>query len=124
MSDFNKVETKWNTDNQKYSIVMEIEEALETAFITFSMDDIFNLLRAYRRQTRPKFSKTDQKKIDDDLEKLTEALEKYKQQNTLNLKKDFYLEAEKLFLFISQLLKEEGVYYREGKNASHAILER
>ena len=124
MSDFNKVETKWNTDNQKYSVVMEIEEALEMAFLTFALDDIYNLLRAYRRQTLPKFKKTDQDKIDKDLENLSITLQEFKKQNSVYLQKEYYLKAENLFLYISQLLKEEGVYYREGKNASHAILER
>lgn len=124
MSDYNKTETKWNTDNEKYSIVMEIEVGLEQAFLTFKTDDIYNLLRAYRRQTLPKFKSTEQTKINNSLNKLTETLTEYNKMKSDLLSKKFYLEAEELFLYISQLLKEEGVYYREGKNASHAVLER
>ena len=44
--------------------------------------------------------------------------------NTEDDAKEFYLKAEELFLEISQNLKESGFYYREGKDASHAVLRR
>lgn len=123
-SSFNKVETKWNADNEKYSMVMEIETALETAFLSFDYEQIYNLIRAYRRQTYPKFKVKEQKQIDTDLDTLTKSLEAYKKLKTTEAGKNFYLEAEKLTLYISQLLKNAGIYYREGRDASHAILER
>jgi len=121
---FNKIETKWNADDEKLEIVIELEKNLEDAFLSFDFDAIYTLLRAYRRQTLPKFVLTEQKNINTKMDSLTESLQKYQTQKTEKLKKEFYINAEDLFLQISQLLKEAGVYYREGKNASHAILER
>lgn len=117
-------ETKWNADDQKLLMVMNIEDALVNSFIEWDLDGIYILLRAYRLQTNPKFNGTEQKQITDTLDILSNLLIDYNKSKSEKNRKDFYLMAEELFLEISQRLKESGVYFREGKNASHAILER
>lgn len=124
MSDFNKVETKWNADDQKLQILMQLETSLEEAFLTFDFDSIYYLLRGYRRHTAPKFGADDRKTIAEELDKLSLILLEYKKYKTEELKNKFYLGAEDFFLTISQALKEAGVYYREGRDASKAILMR
>lgn len=121
---FNRVETKWNADEEKLRIVMDIETSLESAFLSYDLEAIYNLLRAYRRHTRPKFSDKEQKGIDEAINVLTTTLQEYNKNKSETLKIKFYLGAEDLFLKISQSVKESGIYYREGKNAGNAILQK
>lgn len=124
MSDWNTVETKWNADQEKFLMIMDIEKALEEAFITYDIDNIYTLLRAYRRQTQTKFEEKAQKILQTDIDEISRKYEKYKKDKSENNKKDFYLYAEGFFLGISQALKNAGVYFREGRDASKAILQR
>lgn len=117
-------ETKWNADDQKLMMVMNIEDALVNSFLEWDLENIYMLLRVYRLQTNPKFSQIEQDKIEKQLDNISFLLNRYNQFKYEKDMKDFYHVAEELFLKISQGLKESGVYYREGKNASHAILER
>lgn len=124
MSDYNKVETKWNADSEKFMMIMDIEKSLEESFLSYDLDNIYNLLRAYRRQTNTKFIQTSQEELSKDLNVLSNLLSKFKQDRTEINKINFYLYAEDFFLKISQALKKAGVYFREGKDASNAVLER
>lgn len=117
-------ETKWNADDQKLAILMNIEDSLESAFLEWDFDAIYAFLRSYRRHALPKFGLKDQEKINEKIEALSNTLNIYKIEKKPEQKSKFYLDAEDLFLFISQKLKEAGVYYREGKDARHAVLER
>lgn len=117
-------ETKWNSDEEKLQMVMAIELALEESFMQWDLENIYSLLRAYRRQTAPKFSEKSQEDLTNQLKKISTKLEDYRRTKKEIDKKIFYDSAEDLFLKISNALKQAGVYYREGKNASHAILER
>lgn len=118
------VETKWNADEQKLYILMAIEDELGMAFLNYDYDAIYRLLRVYRLHTNPKFSLKEQEGIKQKLVELSNILTKYKKEKSEELIRNFYLNAENLFLIISQGLKEAGVYYREGRNASNAILQR
>ena len=121
---FTNPETKWNADDQKLSIVMNIEDALASSFLEWDLEGIYQLLRLYRLQTNPKFKKTIQDEIESELNILSSLLREYIKSEEEKTKEEFYKKAEDLFLKISQELKIAGVYYREGRNASHAILER
>lgn len=120
----NTIETKWNADEYKVSLLMNIEEELENAFLNYDCDQIYSLLRSYRRQTNPKFRGKVQEDIKEKLGKLSKKLIEMKKAKDRKGVEEFYQEAEELFLVISQKLKEAGIYYREGRNASNAILER
>ena len=102
---FNRVETKWNADEEKLRIVMDIETSLESAFLSYDLEAIYNLLRAYRRHTRPKFNAVEQKEIDNAMNDLTTSLQEYNRNKNEELKIKFYLGAEDLFLKISQNVK-------------------
>jgi hypothetical protein len=124
MSDWNRIETKWNADDDKFRIIMEIERELEIAFTTYDLSAIYTLLRSYRRQTNCKFNTNAQGKIEEEMVELSNLFNNYKKTKSEESRKQFYLSAENFFLNISQALKEAGVYFREGRDASTAILRR
>jgi len=117
-------ETKWNADDQKIKILMEIEAELEEGFLNKDVDAINDFLWAYRRQIFPKFKDSVQKYINENFEKLEKTYNEFKKTKRVEDYNKFYSLADGIFLYISQKIKEAGIYYREGKNASHAILER
>lgn len=121
---FNNVETKWNADDQKLHMLMEIEAELEESFLNYNFEDIYKWLGSYRRHSNSKFRKTEQEEIKNHFEELDIKFKELKKETNIKNATIFYSFAEGLFLKISQKLKEAGIYYREGKNASHAILER
>lgn len=121
---FNTVETKWNADNEKMDIIMQLESAITEAFTSYDYDSLFSLLRVYRLNADPKFSKTSRDELKKDIEKITELYNTLKETKTLESASAFYLEAEEFFLAISRGLKEAGIYFRENKSASTAILQR
>lgn len=121
---FNAVETKWNADDQKLHMLMEIEANLEEAFLDKNYIEIWNFLGGYRRQSITKFKENEKKEIDECFEELEKRYSKFlEDKNPFNFNK-FYSYAEGLMINISQKLKEHGVYYREGRDARHAVLER
>jgi hypothetical protein len=121
---FNSVETKWNADDEKLHMLMEIEANLENAFIDNDLRGIYKYLGAYRRHSVTKFGTTDQNSINENFNELTEKFNKVFTDKDIASQTNFYSYAEGLFLTISQKLKEAGVYYRENKSAQHAILHR
>jgi len=124
MSGFNSVETKWNADNEKMAIVISLEQNLTEAFAEYDYDKIYTLLRVYRLNADPKFNDTDRKTIKKDLDNLSKKLILFQETKKEEDLKEFFLLAEDFFLAISRGLKEAGIYFREGKNASHAVLQR
>jgi hypothetical protein len=121
---FTSPETKWNADDQKITLLMEIEAELEEGFITKDIEKIFDYIGAYRRQTYPKFINRIKNEIDKyfiELENLYITYRKNRRPEDFNR---FYTRAEHLFLYISQKVKEAGIYFREGRSASTAVLER
>lgn len=124
MTGFNSVETKWNADNEKMDILMQLETTLTEAFTSYNYEAIYSLLRSYRLNADPKFNKTERENIKVKLDKITELYNTLKKTKTKEDASEFFLQAEEFFLIISRGLKEAGIYFREGKNASHAILER
>ena len=121
---FNSVETKWNADDEKFIIVMSIEDKLTNAFMNYDYQNIYTFLRVYRLHTAPKFDSKIQDNMKETLEELSKLLKSLVEKKSEDDAKEFYLKAEELFLEISQNLKESGFYYREGKDASHAVLRR
>jgi hypothetical protein len=124
MTGFNSVETKWNADNEKMDILMQLETALTESFTSYDYESIYSLLRAYRLNADPKFSSNEREKIKTKLENITKLYNSLKANKAPEVASEFFLEAEEFFLTISRGLKEAGIYFREGKNASNAILER
>jgi hypothetical protein len=121
---FNSVETKWNADDSKLHMLMEIEAELEETFLNYDYNGIYKWLGSYRRHANAKFRTGEQNEIKELFDELTNRLIKLDNEKSVEAQTNFYSYAEGLFLKISQKLKEAGIYYREGKNASHAILER
>lgn len=121
---FNTVETKWNADEQKLRMLMEIEAELEDAFLNKDATKIWDYMGSYRRHAITKFTAGTQKVLNADYELLSKKLEKFLEDKSEKTFNDFYAFAEGLFIKISQNIKEAGIYYREGKSASHAILQR
>jgi hypothetical protein len=117
-------ETKWNADDTKIQLLMEIERNLEESFLNKSADDIFDYLGSYRRQSFPKFILGVQKRFNEAFVKLENAYIEYKNDKTPQGFNKFYTLAESFYLDVSQKIKESGIYYREGKDARHAVLER
>jgi hypothetical protein len=118
------VETKWNADDQKLHMLMEIEAELEEAFINSDFEKIWIFMGSYRRHSNTKFGLNEQKEINTCFEELKDRYSLVLEKKDVNSISNFYSYAEGLFLKISQKLKESGIYYREGKNASHAVLQR
>jgi hypothetical protein len=121
---FDSVETKWNADNEKLRILMTIEMQLEEAFLDCDVNEIYKWLGSYRRHANTKFRKAEQDEIIELFDELKKRLEKANKDKDEESIGSFYSYAEGLFLKISQKIKESGIYYREGRNASHAVLER
>jgi hypothetical protein len=117
-------ETKWNADDQKIKLLMEIETSLEESFLNKDAEEIYDYLGAYRRQSYPKFKSTIQTEIDQHFKELEKRYLNYCKDRKMKNFNKYYSWAEATFLHISQKIKEAGIYYREGKNASHAILDR
>jgi len=127
MGDYdNGVKTKWNADDTKIQMIMIIESELESAFLSYDYEGIFRVINSYARQTGSKFKEKEEASNFKIIEKeLTPIIIKFrKKEAKLEELNKFYQEAQKLFLLISRKLKSAGIYFREGKNASHAILER
>ena len=127
MTGFNTtVQTQWNADNEKILMLMSIEKSLEEAFYKYDYEEIYKLIRAYTRQVDCKFLPTSAKILWDNINKdITPLISKIRAKSaSVEEKNEFYNECEQHFLTISRKLKESGVYFREGRNASHAILQR
>ncbi len=124
MADYDKIEVKWNADEEKLKILLSIERELTSAFLNYELDEIYTLLRVYRIHASTKFSATIQQSIKNELDELSLILDKYKRTRNKEIQKKYYLTAENYFLKISNLLKEAGIYFRENKSASTAILQR
>lgn len=124
MADYDKIETKWNADEEKLRIILEIEKGLTNAFLNYNLEDIYLLLRSYRLHCDSKFKDGTKEELEKELNELSVSLENYKKTKQIKFKKDFYLKAEDYFLKISNLLKNAGVYFRENRSASTAILQR
>lgn len=121
---FNTVETKWNADEQKLKMLMEIEGELEEAFLTKDAPKIYDYMGSYRRHSITKFTNGIQKTINENFETLSLKFQNFLKEKDEKSFNSFYAFAEGLFINISQKIKEAGIYYREGKSASHAILQR
>jgi hypothetical protein len=121
---FYSVETKWNADDQKLHMLMEIEAELEEGFLEKDHQKIWDFLGAYRRHSLSKFRITEQKEINSLFEELKEKYNNFLENKYVENFNSFYSFAEGLFLAISQKIKEAGIYYREGRDARHAVLER
>lgn len=124
MADYDKIETKWNADEEKLKIILSIEREITGAFLNYNLDEIYNLLRVYRIHASSKFKKPTNEELTEELNEISCILNKYKLTKQINLKKDFFIRAEKYFMKISSLLKESGIYFRENRSASTAILQR
>lgn len=125
---FDKIETKWNADEEKLKIIMGIEKEITYAFINYNLEDVYTLLRAYRIHATTKFKQPIKDDLTNELNKISELLEEHKKVTNpikkIETKKKFIIKSEEYFIKISSLLKEAGVYYREGKGATTAILQR
>ncbi len=124
MADYDKIETKWNADEEKLKIILSIEREITGAFLNYNLDEIYNLLRVYRIHASSKFKKVTNEELTEELNEISCILNKYKLTKQINLKKEFFIRAEKYFMKISSLLKESGIYFRENRSASTAILQR
>lgn len=118
------VETKWNADNEKMAMIIDLEANLSEAFANYDYSTIYTLLRVYRLNTDPKFSDTDRDTLEKYLGEISKLFYKLKKENSDENAQAFMLKAEDFFLSISRALKRAGIYFREGKSAQHAILER
>jgi len=119
-----EVETKWNADNEKMAIIIALEQKLTEAFTKYDYGEVYTLLRVYRLNADPKFSETSRAEIAKDLDKLSIIFSKLKKEYKEETAQAFMLDAEDFFLSISRGLKKAGIYFREGRDASNAILER
>lgn len=118
------IETKWNADNEKMTILLNLEDQITQALMEYDYGRIYSLLRVYRLNADPKFSNKEQPKLEEEMDKLTNSFLRLQKDNSDINKSTFVLLAENFFLKISRGLKGAGIYFREGRNANNAILER
>lgn len=126
--DYSSNQTEWNADDDKLRLILAIEASLEEAFINYSYEDIYIYSRAYKREVVAKFSGKDNetvlKNINELMKKLTEKYKRLLETKTDIAKNDFYVTAEELFEYISSQLKKAGVYFREKRGATTAVMQR
>lgn len=111
----------WNFDEEQLKLIFEIKKYFVIAFNNWDLETAYWKLRLFLKESEPMFDKGEDGKGEQyDLrdkfeEDVTNKRKKYielKNPNDKN-KAEFYLALEEFYVYLCNMIKEKGVYYRQ-----------
>lgn len=134
----------WNIDGAELYAIFGIKEKIIEDFQTWKLEGVYWGIRDLRREVDAKMKrsvakaveeiekekgkgkkKSEKELLDEWIEEIDKARKKFNSSNQDDAAKvEFYLILEKVYMNICYTMKRHGLYFREGEDATFAVLRR
>lgn len=113
-----KEETEFNFDMAQLSLIFDVKakasESLSERYLN-NLDEIYNRIRDYWKECDPIMSAVESEAFKDRINEIEELRVYYNNEGSSYIGDILYCELEKLYLEISLMLKNKGIFLREKK---------
>ena len=120
------IKSLWNIDEARLKTIDFFLNKAEVEFQNWSLENLYWTLRSIKRMIYAKLKKEERAEIDAKLAKLEEFRRKNNiiKNSTENTKGKFYRMCEDFYESLTILMKEHGIFFREGDDPRFAVLKR
>lgn len=118
------IKSVWNFDEAEFMAIYSIKEQCIELFSSQNMEDLYWMLRALRREIDAKLDVKEKERVAEELTAIVDMREKILLDNDSKQKNAFYIKLEDFYLLLCDLMKEHGIYFREGDDPRRAALKR
>ena len=145
MDDNNTQQSIWNFDGAELFLIFQIKSSIVEALESWDLDKAYWKCRLLRQELDAKLKRGNKKIIDEfnkSIGKKKEKSEKSKVDEKMRLldsayskyckindpyekeKSEFYQKVEAFYMDLCYIMKQHGLYYREGEDSTLAVLRR
>lgn len=118
------VQTVWNFDEAQSRAIFAIKELCIELFDLQALEELYWSLRALRREIRAKMSEKEKTDIENKVLELFQIREAWiKDKNTSN-SNNLYIKLEEFYMYLCDLMKQHGLYFKEAEDFRKAALKR
>lgn len=113
----------WNMDESRLKVIAAMMEECSYYFATWDIENLFFSLYGLRREASGKLTIKEVESLSKDLDELNDlkvlCLQNRKSRDRLSA---FWMKADEIYISMNRLMKEHGLYFREGKDPRKAVI--
>ena len=109
-----EVQAKWNMDEAQLKRIDYLLTLSTSHFQNWNIEELYWVLRSIRREINAKLRQKEKEQLDSDLETLSKQRTEFLRQRMT--KGDFFINCEKFYMALTDLIKKHGIYFRENED--------
>jgi len=118
------IKSIWNMDEARLKTINYFLNKAELEFQEWDLENLYWTLRSIKRMIYAKLKKNEKENIDKELKELENFRKKIDIVKNGNERGKFYSMCENFYEKLTVLMKEHGLFFREGDDPRFAVLRR